>query len=288
MLLICINYHNEPDTCAFVHNVLELDAGGSLEVLVVNNNEGGGGEEPLVELENGEPRVKLLSSGENLGYFGGASLGLRRHLESGDRPEWVLVSNTDISFPDRRFFVRLQELYKGGAPAVVAPTVRSALSSRDQNPYMARRPPARRMHFYKWVFSNYLTYSAYYSVALAKKGVSRLLPRSHEPPAYGHEPRVEEKGPGEIYAPHGSFLVFHRSYFDAGGDLDYGAFLYGEEVFVAETARRLNLSVVYDPRLAVLHREHETTGLFKSRKIARLQRDSSAYCADEFFGRREW
>ena len=281
VLVTCVNYHNERETEAFVRKLQEQLVPGSLSAVVVNSNEAGN---PELSSIAGVPGVKVFDPGRNLGYFGGAAYGLRRYLEENSLPEWVVVSNTDISFPDREFFGRLFALHPQGA-GVIAPSIYSGLSGRDQNPYMARRPPAARMHFYKWAFRFYPVYTAYHALSLARRKLYSVIPASSAGSApVKTEPAGEPRG---IYAPHGSFILFHRRYFQAGGSLDHGAFLFGEEVFVAETARRLGLSVEYDPRLSVEHREHATTGLFKNRKVARFQWEASAYCAEEFFsGRR--
>jgi GT2 family glycosyltransferase len=92
-----------------------------------------------------------------------------------------------------------------------------------------------------------------------------------------------DEGVRTIYAPQGSCLVFSRRYFEQGGSLEYPAFLFGEEIFVAETVLRLGLQVVYDPRLRVWHDEHASTGRLRSRKLARYVGQSAAYLADTFF-----
>src|SRR5205823_702439 len=63
-----------------------------------------------------------------------------------------------------------------------------------------------------------------------------------------------------IYAPYGAFFIFSRKYFDAGGYLDENLFLYGEEISVGEICRSLQLPVIYEPSLCVLHNEHQSTG----------------------------
>ena len=281
VLVTCVNYHNERETEAFIGKLGEQRIPGTLSTVVVNCNEAG---DPDLSFIAGVPGVEVASPGRNLGYFGGAAYGLRRYLEDNPLPDWVVVSNTDIAFPDRDFFGRLLALYPEGA-GVVAPSIHSNLSSRDQNPYMARRPPAARMHFYKWIFRFYPVYTAYHALSLARGKLLSVVPgvTSGNAPGDAGAAGGPRSSPRSIYAPHGSFVLFHRRYFEAGGNLDHGAFLFGEEVFVAETARRLGLPVEYDPRLALLHREHATTGLFKNRKVARFQWEASAYCAEEFF-----
>ena len=86
-----------------------------------------------------------------------------------------------------------------------------------------------------------------------------------------------------IYAPHGSFIIFTKFYFLNGGNLKYPCFLFNEEVFVAETVLKLNLKVIYDNQLIVYDNEHVSTGTFRSKIIANYVAISSKYVAEEYF-----
>jgi GT2 family glycosyltransferase len=87
----------------------------------------------------------------------------------------------------------------------------------------------------------------------------------------------------KIYAPQGAFIAFHRSYFERGGTLDHGAFLFGEEIFVAETARRLGMTVMYDPALVIEHTERSTAAGLFNRNTSRYRKQASRYLAKTFF-----
>jgi hypothetical protein len=63
--------------------------------------------------------------------------------------------------------------------------------------------------------------------------------------------------------------------------LDHVPFLYGEELMVAETTRRLQLDILYDPRFRIMHVEHSTTG--KSASARLHQAAAASYCADTYF-----
>jgi hypothetical protein len=65
--------------------------------------------------------------------------------------------------------------------------------------------------------------------------------------------------------------------------LNHGTFLFGEEIFVAENARKFKLHILYEPALTVFHREHATTGISATKTMWRYVRDAAAYCANEFF-----
>src|SRR5947208_6891971 len=88
-----------------------------------------------------------------------------------------------------------------------------------------------------------------------------------------------------IYAAHGSFFIFSRRYFEAGGFLDENLFLYGEEISVAEICRSLGLLVVYEPSLCVLHKEHESTGKVLSRFTYECQKKAMQYVTSRYLAR---
>src|SRR4029077_13065198 len=91
--------------------------------------------------------------------------------------------------------------------------------------------------------------------------------------------------PVDVFAPHGAFVVFHKSYFEAGGTLRYGSFLFGEEIFVGETALRLGRRVVFDPRLEVIHAGGISVRIRDYGSMIDTMRQSYAYLANEYFTR---
>jgi GT2 family glycosyltransferase len=274
ILLICVNYLKPGETQRFVVSALDQALHASLRLAVVDNSPSlgaGAMPEPL----SSDPRVRAITPGKNLGYFGGAGAALSDHLKTHSMPEWVIVSNPDVYFPDRNVLQRLSDSHQGDAPAVVAPSIRTKGSSVEQNPYMRVRPSRFRMHVYRWIFSAY-------PIDVVYQGLSWIKQRALEAASKGHL-GAPATSPEKIYAPQGAFIAFHRSYFEGGGTLDHGAFLFGEEIFVAETARRLGMTVLYDPALVIEHTERSTaSGLF-NRDTSRYRKQASRYLAKTFF-----
>jgi GT2 family glycosyltransferase len=281
VFFICVNYHNEEDTESFVKDCLKQEFAGLVRVVVVDNNEGEELEPRLLHLSRSNANVTVLNPGRNLGYFGAAAWGLRQCLRNVTLPTWLIVSNTDISVPRSDFLSELFALYEDHAPAVLAPSVKSTLSGVDQNPQILRRPSSMRWRLYTWVFHYYPTFILYSMLSQLKNKLRGFIWQVSN--RKSRRKRLEKSEPYEIYAPHGSLVLFHRSYFEQGGSLENGTFMFGETIMVAETVRQLGLRIVYDPRLSVLHHEHATTGRFKSRRIAHYQWEASVYCFNEFF-----
>jgi GT2 family glycosyltransferase len=274
VLLICVNYRKPTETRHFVTSALEQTLNSSLHVVVVDNSPSAG-EAGVRESALSDPRVKAIATGENLGYFGGAAVALADHLKSHPLPDWVIVSNPDVYFSDRDVLQRLCDAHRGDEPAVIAPSIRTVDTSVEQNPYMRVRPGRLRMHVYRWIFSAYPIDAVY-------QGLSWIKHRAAEAGSKGRQPAAASSAE-KIYAPQGAFIAFHRSYFEKGGTLEHGAFLFGEEIFVAETARRLGLTVLYEPAVAIEHTQRSTgAGLF-NRDTSRYRKQASRYLAKTFF-----
>ncbi len=283
VLILCVNYRNDAETSAFVRAAANLPSRAANIVVISNSpSEKTGGLEPLNNIEG----VQVLFPEKNLGYFGGAAYGLSSYLDTHPLPDWVIVSNTDIEFQDPAFFCKLAELYVQHPPAVIGPDI--LLVSRNghpssrthQNPYYCKRPIPGKMRLLAAISGNYFTYTAYEFLSSLRYAAMNMVARVRLREA------VEETAadrPRPIYAPFGAFMVFHRQYFESGGNLSYGSFLFGEEIFIAETARRLGMTIVYDPRLRLCHREHGVMLNVPSRQIAHYAAQSVRYLARTYF-----
>ncbi len=274
VLLICVKYGSDAESERYLESLRNLRGHQSLHVLLVDNPDGA----ELSEVSTGR-NATVVRSEKNLGYFGGARSGLSLYLRDHPLPDWVIVSNVDLVISDAQFLDKLATLRNRPRLGAVAPSIRSALTGRDQNPFMRTRPSAARMHAYKWMFQSWLVLNAY---ELASAAFHKIRSVSRRWLGASDAAREDESG-GTIYAPHGSFLIFSGEYFRAGGNLDFPCFLFGEEIYLAESLRKLGLDVVYEPSLQVMHQEHKSTKLVKSRELARAIATSATYCADTFF-----
>jgi GT2 family glycosyltransferase len=275
ILFIPVNYASDASTVAWIEAILRLRLSERARVVVVDNTPRPQEQIPWKKGRSSahsedDPQVQWIAAPKNLGYFGGADFGLSHYLARAPLPEWVIVSNVDLDFGNADFLTGLTPLQLPDDCGIVAPSIRSTRNGKDQNPYMAIRPSAARMHWIKWVTATPLRLLAYKFGSRMKGKMVGALSTSIYPPQ-------------PIYAPHGSCLLFHKRYFEWGGTLKHPCFLFGEEIFVAESARRLGLRVWFEPSLKLLHREHETTDIMRNRVMAAYVAQASAYCADTYF-----
>jgi len=232
------------------------------------------------------PDIQCVRAPANLGYFGGANFGLKPYLAASPLPQWVIICNVDIEFRDPDFFSTLRQLETTEGIAVVAPRIWSARFQRDLNPKITQRPSRRRMSFYRVIFGNYYLQAVYEILSVVKYSLKRqirnVLARFFTRPE--HNSTGGASAP--IYASHGSCMILNRRYFASGGSIEYPIFLFGEEIFVAETARELGLSVVHCPQLWVFDKEHASTGgALRSRRVAGYMNEATQYLVQKYFAR---
>lgn len=278
---IAVSYHGDEHAVRWAQSLAAASREVDFSFVLVDNTERHDAGALFARIEAVVPGALCLSPGTNLGYFGGARHGLDRLLERRPSPDWIMVSNVDLEVAGDDFWGPLARLDQLSDVGVVGPSIWSDLGKRDLNPRYTTRPEARRVRSYPWIFRHRWVLNAYEALSYVKHHAaawSRIPTHGAAAPA-----RAPDCQPNRIYAVHGSCLLFSRRFFECGGTLAYPGFLFGEELFVAETARRLGLGVYHEPRMRVVHDEHSATGVFRSRAVARHVYDSARYVADTFF-----
>lgn len=269
ILVVCVNYQSDDCTARYLQSWAAVRENSVLDIVVVDNSERRGIFAPPPGLDL---RIECVKPDRNLGYLGGANHGLQSALKRSGLPTWCIVSNVDVELPCPSFIERLIDLRPEPTLGMVAPRIISRLTGVDQNPFLSRRPSSARMRAYKYLYSSYPATLAYESVSRLYKRIKGTGRRAKS---------LSERRP--IYAPHGSFLLFARKYFELGGNLEYPCFLFGEEIHLAEQVRKRGLQVVYAPEFEVVHSEHVSVGRSLSRSKLSYARAAAAFCADEYF-----
>src|SRR6185369_15133710 len=204
--IIAVNYRTTTMALAFARqfDAPLPDQTESCRVIIVDNTDGSQAGELGEALRANASAAILLDGGGNLGYFGGARRGLEELRRLEWEPDWIVISNVDISFDPGRFVAAL--LRKDPeAVGVLGPEISSSKTRKQLNPYFVSRPPLMRMHAYKWIFRFYPTMLLYEWMARA---AGRLLKPFRRRAAASVSPKEQM-----IYAPHGSVIIFSRTFF---------------------------------------------------------------------------
>lgn len=266
---VAVNYNSASAVSLLVADLLEQDLTRiNLKIVIADNSPSESELASVRENYCGHPLIRFERMPENLGYFGAAQVAFGINCES-RLPDWVIVSNADVRLPGRDFLSSIAKLPPVG---VIAPRILSGQTGLDQNPFHRTRPTRARMALNRiipriWVLERLLHLQYKAKVALRTRFQS---PRT-----------VVLTGSEAIYAPHGAFLILSREYFERGANLDCGAFLFAEEIFLAETCRLLGVQISYRPELHVLHDEHVSTA--HSPAIRKFKAAAADYIYRNFF-----
>jgi GT2 family glycosyltransferase len=272
-VVITVNYKGANSTLDFVDSISKLDGFTTVDVVIVDNGSADGSAARIGQSIGNLVNVTLFESPANRGLFGAASWALQQYLARGSMPDWVIVCNNDILFPDSHLFFNLFQ-HDPSMVAVLAPAVIARLTGVDANPFLRRRPSKWQMRRYKFWLSHY--YLMWFKQWLAP--YVRILRHRVKEWRSGTPVQMRTR----IYAPHGSFIIFSRMFFDAGGIIDDGSFLYAEEFCVGETCYHLDLPVVHDPGLRVWHNAHQTVGRMLTRPIYDHQKQGLSYALRKY------
>lgn len=262
LVLITVHFHNQADVEALVENagMLRIPPGWRLDIVVVDNS---GEARPI-------PGAAFFRAPENLGYLGGAAFGLQRWKDENEDglPDWVAVVNPDVSFPadalEELLSVELDDRVEAVAPAIFME------GTISQNPFFERRPARLRMWLYTVVFrSRLLTRILDWLLAIK---------RQRSAPVDGGSPRP-------IYAGHGSAILLRKSFFERGGTLQFGGFMYGEEIHLAEQVRATGGTILYVPQVRARHAGGSTTARTAAEQRRRWHLQSACVLWNQYFRR---
>ena len=253
--IVTVSYKNHGDTRAFLDSLATLRGYEECHVTVVNNAVGVEEQSELNEMANSfAGSMTMIYSPENLYYWGGANSVVRQVLDSGTERggcDWVIVCNNDVLFSDAGFLETLKT-YDPSDHGVIAPSIISLATTRDQNPFLRKSPGVLSLIKWRLLFSNFYVARVLLGLRWAVEPVRRLMRKRRQPD--------RTRNGEDIFAPHGAFVVFSRRYFETGGWLDTRVPMYMEEIATGAIAEQIGVPVRFCPELQVQHREHATTG----------------------------
>ncbi|MCX6246710.1 MAG: hypothetical protein NTW10_03160 [Bacteroidetes bacterium] len=272
ILIVIMNYFNEEEVCSFIRSQVIPYKTDEMEVLVVIN--GVADHSLLNDITRESGDISTVDAGKNLGYLPGARFGLNTYLSRRKlMPEAVIISNTDVIFPDPEMLRKLSLKISAKGFDILGPDVISSFDGEHINPYLPQRISERKMRTIAFFSRNFLAYSGLLLISFLKHWAGYKMKVSGQ----------VSSEPSETYGIHGSFMVFAKSFFEKGGTLDYPFPLFGEEIFISETGRTLNLRTLFDPELKVIHSGHSTTGFIKKPRSVKGLHEAYLYLIKTFY-----
>ena len=284
ILVIAVLYNTYTEAINFIDDFNHL-SNEKVQLLLIDNSNIFTPDSFLEALKSGKyPFLVYEKLNINKGYFGAAKYALDNHLIKNSMPRWVIICNVDIRLKQQNLFSLLSAKYLDINNDIIAPQIWSNIKKNDLNPIYVKRPNKKKMMFLNIISKFFIIQQTYEILSFIKYELKKYYNViRHLFIKKNIKVKSLRVSPKSIYAPHGSFIILKDSYFLRSGNLNHVSFLFGEEIFLGETARQLNLSVVYDPSLIVVHEEHASTGVVRSRKIGKYMKDANLNLYKHFF-----
>ena len=193
----------------------------------------------------------------NLGYFPSINHILETHSVNLSSYNYSIISNVDLLIGNS-FFETIENIPPDKNVGAYAPSIFSNAINANRNPKMTYKPSAFKIKILRQFFRFSITY-----VFLRFINISRLKLRE----IIKNNKKIDSKtfnGNGiKIYAAHGSCIILTKEYTKKDPFINYPIFLFGEEIYIGETAKENNLDILYKSNLIVYDTEHASTSLMK-------------------------
>lgn len=268
ILVTAINYACENETYNYAKQFENFTNKDKIVLYIVDNktSEGSNLQERLNEINCD---IVYLKPNENLGYLNGCFFGVDKFLEiNGYIANWVVVSNTDITYDNNMFYERFLNCHYEDSIWCVGPSVYDT-SGIYSNPHYKERISLKHVNRIIKCFSNKYLAKSYLFLSKIK---SKL----------GYKNSIKEESQ-YVYSNHGCFFILKKEFFEHLGKEKFGALLYSEESFIAEFILENNKKAFYDNRIEVIHNANLVTGKVNIKRKAKFISESMSYIKRRFY-----
>lgn len=180
--------------------------------------------------------------------------------------DYIIISNVDV-LVDKSFFCCLEKLKLDKQTTWIAPSIYSESEKRDVNPKISERYSKRRLQLLRMLFRFPHLWHFYTKTLYKRKSINTIV----------------EKPQQDIYAGHGSFMIFTKDLFTKNVSMDYPVFLFCEEIFLAEMVRKIGMKTTYFPSIKVYDKEHASTSHMKLSRYCKYNFDAITYILHRFY-----
>ena len=265
---IILHYKAFDITAACVDSILALDGSDQAAVIVVDNASGNGSGEALQEKYEGLSNVKVLLRSGNDGYSRANNEGYALARELYD-PDFVIVANNDVEFPQRDFLDRIDKIYAEYDYAVLGPDTLKTATGEHQNP--VRRTPMSLDRIEAEIAKDQKKLDHLTALCLVKRAKDILVGEklNEQIKQYVHRKSRGDFDPAKVYENvciFGACQIFSRKYTSLREKLYCPeTFFYYEEDILARFCVDHGLKVMYHPGVQVYHLESASTAVAHSK-----------------------
>lgn len=265
---IILHYKAFDITAACVDSILSLDDSDQAAVIVVDNASGNGSGEALREKYKDTENVKVLLRSSNDGYSRANNEGYELAKRLCD-PDFVIVANNDVEFPQKDFLDKIEKIYMDYDFAVLGPDTLKTATGEHQNP--VRREPMSLERIEAELEKDSKKLKNLTALCAAKQIKNAVIGEklNEKIKQYVHRKSRGDFDPTQVYENvciFGACQIFSRNYTSLRDKLYYPeTFFYYEEDILARFCLDHGLKVMYHPGVQVYHLESASTAVAHSK-----------------------
>lgn len=263
IILICVNYNTYDELSCYLRSIevsyKHNSSSINLKVIVADNSD----KKLQIENQNNSFELEQVYTDNNLGYFGAISYAIKKSKVTLSTYDYILFSNVDLEISEN-FFEKLVSINLDAG--CLAPSIITKEEQINRNPKILQRYSIKKLKILKLMYKFPLLYKLY----------TRFFYKSRRK-------KIDSKNIEAIYAAHGSFMIFTKKFSEFLQTMNYPVFLFGEEIFIAENLRKLDLKTIYCPSLLIYDKDHASTSKMKNKFYYKCNYDALKYIIKEFY-----
>lgn len=262
LAFLVLNYKNHEETVKCIQSIRQLQLD-SYAIVVVDNGSGDGSAEKLTQQFGDDSRIHILPLPENLGFSGGNNVGYG-YIRSNMDPEFVVVTNNDVLFPQADLYQRLADIYEKTHFHVFGPDIYVRQDRIHQSPITLRVPTVeamrRELEMYSYYQQNPEKWVERRAWQQRKDALCQRFPlvdrlynklRKKAP--------IDRAKPYENVCVQGACIIISRLYLENEEKMfSPEPFLYCEEMLLFIKCQKKGYTVIYDPSVQIWHEDSST------------------------------
>ncbi len=266
---VVLNYGTFQETKECIESIRNHLDIAEYKVIVVDNASKDNSVEMLKAEFSDDFDVDIIENHDNLGFARGNNVGIRYALDKYS-PEFIVVNNSDTEIFQDDLYQKLISEYKKSCFALLGPMMLLSDGTCNGSPWEPATIQGVKEKLIEKRKEKQMLDSVFYYLLKCVEKVRKSISRNHVTNDQLHTRLDFWKYQTQVEL-QGAFLVFSKTAFDYIDGFDERTFLYYEEQLLYLSLIKHNQTIVYDPRIAVLHKGAIATKKARKSKIVWLR-----------------
>lgn len=258
---IILHYNTIEETRRCISTIMMLEHFNNSKIVIVDNASPNQTGRLLAEEYKFDEIVDVILREQNDGFSSGNNIGCAYAIKKWN-PDFLVVVNNDIEFPQKDFLTRMLEEYEKTHFSILGPDIYSPVRNVHQSP-MDEYPPSRNRVMITIVLNQLMLWIYPLSYPLMKKYFNYMDMNIQA---------KEYKKSQENVCLMGACMIYSREYIDARNKIfEPETKFYYEEYIQTIWCLRNHKKIIYKPDITVYHMEGKATRSINRNEKSRIK-----------------